>query len=59
MPLVPLVAAVGWELFCFFSVPRSSHPTLSSLLDILDSTRAGKTVGFAAWLALGWFVVVM
>jgi hypothetical protein len=57
VPLAPLVAVAGWELYCFFSLPRSSHPTLSSLIEILDSTRAGKIIGFAAWLALGWFVV--
>jgi hypothetical protein len=30
---------------------------LSSLIDMLDSTRAGKTVGIGAWLLLGWFLV--
>ncbi|MGD0379877.1 MAG: hypothetical protein ABSC30_07820 [Acidimicrobiales bacterium] len=56
--LGPMLAITGWELYCFFSLPRVTHPTLSSLLDILDSTRAGKTVAFALWLVLGWFLVV-
>jgi hypothetical protein len=52
------VAAVvaGWELYCLSNLPRSRYPTLSSLIDLFDSTRAGKTVAFAAWLALGWYL---
>jgi hypothetical protein len=30
---------------------------LSALIDMLDSTRVGKTVAFASWLALGWLLV--
>jgi hypothetical protein len=56
--LGPILAVAGWELYCFVSLPRGAHPTLSSLLDILDSTRVGKTVAFASWLALGWLLVV-
>jgi hypothetical protein len=55
--LVPVLAAAGWELFCYVNLPRASHPTLSSLLDTLDATRPGKVVGFASWLVLGWFLV--
>jgi hypothetical protein len=53
----PVLAVIGWELYCFVNLPRSMHPTVSSLLDMLDSTRGGKIVAFAAWLALGWFLV--
>jgi hypothetical protein len=53
-----LTAAVGgWELFCYLSAPRNEHPTLSTLIDMLDSSRAGKISGFALWLALGWYLV--
>lgn len=44
----------SWELYCLVSLPRTQHPTLSSLIDILDSSRVGKSVAFASWLALGW-----
>jgi len=55
---VALAAAVtGWELFCFLSQPRTRYPTLSALLDSLDSTRVGKAVAFGAWLALGFLLV--
>ncbi|HUY40401.1 MAG TPA: hypothetical protein VMV82_02400 [Candidatus Dormibacteraeota bacterium] len=55
-PVAALVAAVGWELYCYSGQPRSHFPTFSSLLDMLDSSRPGKAVAFALWLVLGWFV---
>jgi hypothetical protein len=57
IPTTPIVAVFAWEFFCFFSLPRAAHPTLSSLIDILDSTHVGKTVAVALWLGLGWFLV--
>jgi hypothetical protein len=55
---VALSAVVtSWELYCFANLPRAQHPTLSSLIDLLDSTWVGKSVAFASWLALGWFLV--
>ncbi len=53
-----LLATAGWELYCYAQLPRASHPTLSSLLDIVDSTHVGKAVAFGAWLVLGWALVV-
>jgi hypothetical protein len=54
---VVLTAVVtGWELYCLASLPRTQHPTFSSLIDILDSTRVGKSVVFGSWVALGWFL---
>jgi hypothetical protein len=55
--LAPIVAVTAWEIYCFVHLPREQHPTLSALIDILDSSRAGKLVGFLSWLALGWFLV--
>ncbi len=54
---VPILGVTAWELYCFADLPRAQHPTLSSLIDSLDSSRVGKTVAFAAWLVLGWFLV--
>ena len=54
--LVLLGAVVAWELYCYTQLPRQQHPTLSALIETLDSTRLGKTVAFAAWLCLGWFL---
>lgn len=55
--MAPLLAITGWELYCFVSLPRVEHPTLSSLIDLLDSTRPGKFAAIVLWLALGWFLV--
>jgi cobalamin synthase len=55
--VVLAAGVISWELYCLVSLPRAEHPTLSSLLDMLDSTGAGKSVAFASWLALGWFLV--
>lgn len=49
---------LGWELACYAAAPRRDHPTLSSLLDTLDSHRAGKTVAFVLWLAVGTYLVL-
>jgi len=55
--MAPVLVVAGWELYCLVSLPRVEHPTLSSLIDLLDATRPGKTVGVVAWLGLGWFLV--
>jgi hypothetical protein len=39
--------AVSWELYCYWSTLRTEHPTLSTLIDLLDSTRIGKIAAFA------------
>jgi hypothetical protein len=57
IPTTTIVAVSAWELYCFVSLPRAAHPTLSSLIDILDSTHVGKTFAVALWLGLGWFLV--
>jgi hypothetical protein len=55
--MAPIAAVTAWEIYCFVHLPREQHPTLSALIDILDSSRVGKLVGFLCWLALGWFLV--
>jgi hypothetical protein len=53
-----VVATVGWELYCYLNTPRSAHPTLSELIDMLDARPIGKFVAFSLWLALGWVLVI-
>jgi hypothetical protein len=49
------LAIVGWELFNFFHSGRSEYPTLSSLVNGLDSTsHPVRLVMFLGWVALGW-----
>ena len=55
--VAPIAAVTAWELYCLFTLPRSAHPTLSSILDMLDVHPAGKALAFAAWLVLGWLLV--
>jgi hypothetical protein len=55
--VVVLVAAAGWELYCYLSAPRSAHPTLSVVLNSIDATHVGHGASFIAWLVLGWYLV--
>lgn len=59
---IPLAATLAlitvWELFCVASLPRDDHPTLSSILNSLESTHFGRGVCFGAWLALSWPLVL-
>jgi hypothetical protein len=54
---VPLLAVTAWEIYCYTQLPRTEHPTLSALVDMLDSSRVGKIVAVALWLGLGFFLV--
>ncbi len=54
---VAIAAGVGWELFCYFSSPRQDHPTVSSMLDVVDAHRPWLGLVFAVWLLLGWRLV--
>jgi hypothetical protein len=56
------VALALWELGTWLLQPTlttgsPAHPTISVLLDPLLGSSPGRSVGFAAWLALGWFLV--
>ncbi len=55
---VGALAVVSWELYCYFNTPRARYPTLSVLVNMLNATPVGKTAAFAAWLALGCFLVL-
>ncbi|HEX6395042.1 MAG TPA: hypothetical protein VFZ97_16535 [Acidimicrobiales bacterium] len=55
--VAPLGATAGWELFCYTASPRLAHPTLSSVLDGVDGSPAGRASAFAGWALLGWYLV--
>jgi hypothetical protein len=51
-----------WELGALLLQPSLTtssplHPTISVLLDPALGSHPGRSVGFATWLALGWFLV--
>lgn len=50
-------AVAAWEVGSFLATPRAAHPTISSMLDAVDRNPTGRGLAFAAWLALGWFLV--
>jgi hypothetical protein len=49
-------AVVIFELINFFVPPRSGHPTISSLLDVLTGHEVLRGALFAAWLGTGWWL---
>src|SRR5690348_13489792 len=51
-----LGAVTGWELWALSMHPRSSHPTLSSLLNNVIETHPGRSAALLVWLALGWWL---
>jgi hypothetical protein len=51
-----IAAAAAWELAALSAHPRTAHPTLSSLLNVLVEDRPGRTCGVLAWLGLGWWL---
>jgi hypothetical protein len=58
LPWLALVAAiVGLELLQLFAKPRSTHPTLSSMLNTLLSTHPSRFLGYLGFLVLGWLLI--
>jgi len=51
-----LAAATGWELWALSMHPRSTHPTISSLLNNAVETHPGRSAALLAWLVLGWWL---
>lgn len=47
-------AVAGWELATYLSHPRFEHPTLSVIIDGIESNPFGHGALFVAWVALGW-----
>jgi hypothetical protein len=51
-----LAAVAGWELWALFSVPRSVHPTISSLVDDLIGSHPARAGAVLLWLLAGWWL---
>jgi hypothetical protein len=47
-------AFVAWQLYSFFSHPRATHPTVSSLFNRVDDRPAVLLAAYGAWIWLGW-----
>ncbi|HEX2053391.1 MAG TPA: hypothetical protein VHJ78_06675 [Actinomycetota bacterium] len=44
----------AWELAAFVQLPRSEHPTLSSLANAVFAAHAVRAAAFLAWMAAGF-----
>ncbi len=51
-----LAAVTGWELWALFSLPRSTHPTISSLVDELISSHPARAGAVLLWVLIGWWL---
>jgi hypothetical protein len=49
-------AVVAFELFALFSLPRRTHPTISSYIGSVTTHDPGKGLLFALWLLIGWWI---
>jgi hypothetical protein len=54
---VVIAASIGFELLNYFLAPRTSHPTMSSMMDQVDDWHVGRVVVFVLWFLLGWDLV--
>ena len=45
---------LAWELITLFSHPRDAHPTISSILDPVQSDHLLRWLLYGGWLGLGW-----
>lgn len=52
-----IVIAVAFQLALYFSSPRDTYPTLSSLASVAFGWTGVRSAAFAAWLWLGWYLV--
>jgi len=51
------VAVVAWELIALGSLPRSAHPTISSLVESAEQYHIVRLGLYAAWVWFGWTMV--
>ena len=50
---VLLVALAAWELAAYVQLPRSEHPTLSSLANGVLANHPARALALVLWLVLG------
>ncbi len=49
-------AILAFELGALFSLPRRTHPTISSYVGSITTHEPEKGLLFALWLAAGWWI---
>jgi hypothetical protein len=48
--LVLAVALAAWQLAAFVQAPRSTHPTVSSIANVVLETQPAQAIACAGWL---------
>lgn len=51
---VVAIAVVAWELIALRSLPRSAHPTISSMVEGSEHHHLARLALYAVWVWLGW-----
>jgi hypothetical protein len=49
-------AVVAWELLALRSLPRSAHPTISSITESVEQFHVTRLALYAAWVWFGWML---
>jgi hypothetical protein len=49
-----VVAVVAWELISLRSLPRSAHPTISSMVEASEHHHVVRLAFYALWVWFGW-----
>ena len=52
--IVVVIAVVAWELIALRSLPRSDHPTISSIVEGSEHHHIARLALYSAWVWLGW-----
>jgi hypothetical protein len=49
-----VIAVVAWELIALRSLPRSAHPTISSIVEGSEHHHLARLALYAVWVWFGW-----
>jgi hypothetical protein len=49
-----VIAVVAWELIALRSLPRSAHPTISSIVEGSEHHHIARLALYSVWVWLGW-----
>ena len=49
-----VIAVVAWELVALRSLPRSAHPTISSIVEGSEHHHIARLALYALWVWFGW-----
>jgi hypothetical protein len=51
---VVVIAVVAWELIALRSLPRSAHPTISSIVEGSEHHHVARLALYSVWVWFGW-----